>query len=241
MMTRQVESLKKLFLHSAQDPRIILIKLADRMHNMSTIDAIEKKEKRERIARETLEIFVPIANLLGVWQLKHPLEDACFRILHPEAYSAIEMQIHATKDKRVDLIQRSIQEVGSVLTTHGVKVESISGRKKNLYSIFKKMQRTGKSFSQIHDLLGLRVIVDDIESCYQTLGAIHQSFTPKIGRLKDYIAIPKSNGYQSIHTTIFGLEGAITEIQICILKMNMELRPTIFTLMNKISNGTRSN
>jgi GTP diphosphokinase / guanosine-3',5'-bis(diphosphate) 3'-diphosphatase len=222
MMARQIESLKKLFLHSAQDPRIILIKLADRMHNMSTLDAITKEEKRIRIAHETLEIYVPIANLLGVWQLKHPLEDACFRILYPEAFNAIEAQVSATKDERGNLMQRSIKEVGEVLKAHGVEVKSIQGRKKNFYSIFKKMRRTGKSFNQIHDLLGLRVVVEDIQSCYQTLGAIHQSFTPKIGRLKDYIAIPKSNGYQSIHTTIFGVDGLITEIQIRTMDMHIE-------------------
>lgn len=222
MASRQIESLKKLFLHSAQDPRIILIKLADRLHNMGTIEAIPNLEKRERIARETMEIFVPIANLLGVWQIKHPLEDACFKVLHPEAYESIVHQINQTKAARGELIKESIEALKTVLDTHHIEYESIKGRKKNLYSIFRKMKRTGKSFSQIYDLIGLRVIVQDVGTCYRTLGAIHQSFTPKIGRLKDFIAIPKSNGYQSIHTTIFGVNGAMTEIQIRTMDMHLE-------------------
>jgi len=222
MAARQIESLKKLFIHSAKDPRIILIKLADRLHNMSTLDAIPKPEKRERIARETIEIYVPIANLLGVWQLKHPLEDACFKILHPESYQYILSKVRETKSHREDLIKQSKEAIESVLATHKVNLIKIEGRTKNLYSIFMKMQRSGKNFNQIYDLLGLRVIVEDIGSCYRALGAIHQSFTPKIGRLKDYIAIQKSNGYQSIHTTIFGVEGSITEIQIRTLDMHLE-------------------
>ncbi|MFT7184134.1 MAG: guanosine-3',5'-bis(diphosphate) 3'-pyrophosphohydrolase [Oceanicoccus sp.] len=222
MRARQIESLKKLFLHSAQDPRIILIKLADRLHNMSTLDAIKKPEKQIRIAKETLEIYVPIANLLGVWQLKYPLEDACFRTLNPEAYQAIKTQINASQDKHDDLIVESVEAIKTVLKNHNVPTHSVKGRQKNLYSIYNKIQRTGKNFNQIHDLLGLRIVVDDIQSCYQALGAIHQSFTPKIGRLKDYIAIPKSNGYQSIHTSIFGVDGAITEIQIRTMDMHIE-------------------
>lgn len=222
MAARQIESLKKLFIHSAKDPRIILIKLADRLHNMSTLDAIPKPEKRERIARETIEIYVPIANLLGVWQLKHPLEDACFKMLHPEAYQYILGKVKEIKEHREDLMAQSQEAIESVLKTHKVEVLKIEGRTKNLYSIFKKMQRSGKNFNQIYDLLGLRVVVEDIGSCYRALGAIHQNFTPKIGRLKDYIAIPKSNGYQSIHTTIFGVEGSITEIQIRTLDMHLE-------------------
>ncbi len=222
MAARQIESLKKLFLHSAKDPRIILIKLADRLHNMSTIESLPKPEKRERIARETLEIFVPIANLLGIWQLKYPLEDACFKVLHPEDYARISEQVKESQAERSELIKESINKVKEVLYKHDIHVISILGRRKNLYSIFRKMKRSRKSFNQIYDLIALRVIVDNVSACYRTLGAIHQSFTPKMGRLKDYIAIPKSNGYQSIHTTIFGIKGTLTEIQIRTMDMHLE-------------------
>lgn len=222
MEARQIESLKKLFIHSAQDPRIILIKLADRLHNMQTIDAVPKPEKRERIAKETLEIFVPIANLLGIWEMKNQLEDLCFRILQPREYLEMTRLVEASAKEREIVRKKTIQVVARLLKSKKVPYISIEGRHKNLYSIYKKMLRSGKSFHEIYDLLGLRVIVKDVGTCYQTLGILHQHFTPKIGRLKDYIAIPKSNGYQSIHTTVFGLHGIITEFQIRTQEMHLE-------------------
>lgn len=222
MEERQIESLKKMFIHSAKDPRIILIKLADRLHNMRTMNAIAKPEKRERIARETLEILVPIANLLGTWELKNQLEDYCFKILHPEEFDEISTLVHRTEIKKKNILKKTLNKVTSLLETSGVKVSATEGRQKNVYSIYKKMLRTGKSFHEIHDLIGVRIIVEDVGSCYQTLGILHQAFTPKIGRLKDYIAIPKNNGYQSIHTTVFGLAGVITEFQVRTLDMHLE-------------------
>lgn len=222
MMERQIESLKKMFIHSAKDPRIILIKLADRLHNMQTIDAIPNPEKRERIARETLEIFVPIANLLGIWELKNQLEDHCFHVLAPKEYDEIEKLVQTSIYKKQDVLKKTIKKVESLLRSKKIKDFVIEGRQKNVYSIYKKMLRSGKSFNEIYDLIGVRIVVPDVGACYQALGILHQNFTPKIGRLKDYIAIPKSNGYQSIHTTVFGLEGVITEFQIRTEDMHLE-------------------
>lgn len=222
MMERQIESLKKLFIHSAKDPRIILVKLADRLHNMQTIDAIPNPEKRERIARETLEIFVPIANLLGIWELKNQLEDHCFRVLFPKEHEEIVQLVKSSTHKKENVLKKTIKKVDALLRSQKIGDFSIEGRQKNVYSIYKKMLRTGKSFSEIYDLIGVRIVVSDIGACYQVLGILHQNFTPKIGRLKDYIAIPKANGYQSIHTTVFGLEGVVTEFQIRTVDMHLE-------------------
>lgn len=222
MEERQIESLKKLFLHTAKDPRIILIKLADRLHNMSTIDAIPNKEKRERIAKETLEIYVPIANLFGIWELKSRLEDFCFHVIRPEEFAEIDALVQQSSFKKQSLLEQSIGAVEKLLKEKNISFTSIEGRRKNHYGIYRKMKNKNKSFHDIFDIVGLRVIVDDIGACYQSLGVIHQAFTPKIGRLKDYIAIPKSNGYQSIHTTVFGLDGAPTEIQIRTYDMHLE-------------------
>lgn len=222
MEERQIESLKKLFLHSAKDPRIILIKLADRLHNMQTMDAIPNPLKRERIARETLEIFVPIANLFGIWELKNQLEDHCFRILAPNEYAEILHLVNESMKKKENVLKKTCKKVENLLRAKGIEDFEVMGRQKNLYSIYRKMLRTGKSFHEIYDLLGIRVLVADTGLCYQVLGILHQNFTPKIGRLKDYIAIPKANGYQSIHTTVFGLNGVITEFQIRTHDMHLE-------------------
>lgn len=222
MESRQVESLKKLFIHSAQDPRIILIKLADRLHNMMTLDAIKNPDKRNRIAKETIEIFVPIANLFGVWELKNQLEDCCFKALHVEEYSEIKKMVNASDYKRQNILKKTIHAIEKILKGKNIDFMKIEGREKNIYSIYRKMLRSGKSFRDIYDLIGIRVIVKDIGTCYQTLGVIHQTFRPKIGRLKDYIAIPKNNGYQSIHTTVFGLDGVLTEFQIRTYDMHLE-------------------
>ncbi len=222
MQNRQIESLKKLFIHTAQDLRIILIKLADRLHNMQTLSSIPKPEKRERIAKETLEIFVPIANLLGIWELKSQLEDRCFEVLHPKEYQQIDEWAQQSQLRKASLLDRSIAALETLLKEKKMPYEFIEGRQKSYYSIFKKMQEQQKSFHEVYDLIGIRVIVQDIGQCYQVLGAIHQNFTPKFGRLKDYIALPKSNGYQSIHTTVFGLEGAMTEFQIRTKEMHLE-------------------
>lgn len=222
MEERQIESLKKLFIHCAQDPRIILIKLADRLHNMYTIDAIEKPQKRLRIAKETLEIYVPIANLLGIWDLKSELEDLCFKTISPDEYNNIEELAKESALKKKDVLIRTKKIVRKLLQKNGLNDFQIRGRKKSYYSIYKKMLNTGKTFQEIYDLIGLRVVLKNVGDCYHVLGVFHQNFTPKPGRLKDYIAIPKINGYQSIHTTVFGVDGTITEIQIRTKEMDLE-------------------
>ena len=222
MLERQIESLKKLFIHSARDPRIILIKLADRLHNMSTIDCIDRPEKRMRIARETLEIFVPIANLLGIWDLKHKLEDLCFRTLSRDDYQMIDDFVQRSAEKKAAMVRKTIKEIERSLKRQGIEHLEVQGRYKTHYGIFRKMLHSGKSFAEIFDLIGIRIIVNDIGDCYQALGVMHQHFTPKIGRLKDYIALPKSNGYQSIHTTVFGVDGAVTELQVRTMDMHLE-------------------
>ncbi|MFA5854965.1 MAG: RelA/SpoT family protein [Candidatus Gracilibacteria bacterium] len=221
MLERQVESLKKLFIHSAHDPRIILIKLADRLHNMRTIGVVDP-EKQKRIAMETMEIFVPIANLLGIWELKQQLEDCCFKVLRPKEFEELTEMVKKTAYQRQDTVKQTSNKVKKLLKTAKVPFTIVEGRQKNLYAIYTKMVKKQKSFHEIYDIVGVRIIVDNIEKCYQTLGILHQNFTPKIGRLKDYIAIPKSNGYQSIHTTVFGLKGIITEFQIRTYDMHLE-------------------
>ncbi|MEK7145584.1 MAG: RelA/SpoT family protein, partial [Patescibacteria group bacterium] len=222
MEERQIESLKKLFIHSAQDPRIILIKLADRLHNMMTIHAIPQLEKRMRIARETLEVYVPIANLLGIWDLKSQLEDFCFKTLNPGEYERVEKLVQEHVERRQEVLKKTIKNIATLLKKNAIGTAVVEGRTKSLYSLYLKMTTENKSFQEIYDLIGLRVVVEDVGQCYQALGILHQKFTPKPGRLKDYIAIPKSNGYQSIHTTVFGLEGTVTEIQIRTREMHLE-------------------
>ncbi len=222
MELRQVESLKRLFIHLAEDPRIILIKLADRLHNMRTLDAVPDLKKRERIAHETLEIYVPIANVMGIWDLKNPLEDECFRALYPEEYYHLVDELEAHYEAREAMVTAMIASIETLLEEKGVPFVRVEGRTKNLFGIFQKMRMSGKSFQEINDILGIRVVVADVGNCYQALGVLHQKFTPKIGRLKDYIAIPKSNGYQGIHTTVFGLKGRLTEIQIRTEEMHLE-------------------
>ena len=221
MAERQVESLKKLLIHSAQDPRIIIIKLADRLHNMSTLGHITKPEKRLRISKETLEIYVPIANLLGIQGLKSELEDLCFKYLFPEDYEHLKKKISSTIIRQKGVLEQMIETIKKTLKDHKVKAH-VSGREKSLYSIYKKISSESKSLEQIHDRLALRVITEKSSDCYTALGVIHDTFTPKPGRFKDYIAVPKVNSYQSIHTTVFGLNGVMTEIQIRTHQMHID-------------------
>ncbi len=222
MEERQVDSLKKLFIHTAQDPRVILIKLADRLHNMQTLEAIPNPQKRQRIASETLEIFVPIANLFGVWSLKSQLEDLCFKTLQPEDYAEIKTLVEASSFDKEDFIKKNKQKITDLLRKNAVAFQFVEGREKNYYSIYRKMVHGDKSFSALYDLVGLRIVVNTVGDCYQTLGILHQNFRPKVGRLKDYIAIPKNNGYQGIHTTVFGEDGVIMELQIRTEAMHLE-------------------
>ncbi|MBU1019056.1 MAG: RelA/SpoT family protein [Patescibacteria group bacterium] len=221
MAERQIESLKRLFFHSAKDLRIILVKLADRLHNMRTLQYLPIRGKRIRIAKESLEIYAPIANLLGIWEIKSEMEDLCFEFLYPDDFKRTKQLVEESSLRNDEVIHKTVRKIKISLTKHNIKAE-VRARKKNLYSIFKKMLHTGKTFHDIYDLVALRIIVEDIDACYRALGVVHQTFRPKHKRVKDYIAVPKVNGYQSLHTTVFGVDGTITEFQIRTYEMHLE-------------------
>lgn len=209
----QAENFRKMMLAMSADLRVILVKLADRLHNMETLGFHGKPEKMKGIARETIEIFVPIANRLGLTRMKSALEDLCFLYLEPEACSEINAFLEETHGDRVAYTHRVAEALEQQLRGQGVKCE-VFGRAKHRFSIFKKMQEGGLRVAEVQDLLGFRVLVDDIGECYHALGLIHASFPPVPDRIKDYIARPKANGYQSLHTTVIGPEGLRVEVQI---------------------------
>jgi len=209
---QQVENYRKLLLSMAQDARVILVKLADRLNNMRTLQHL-REEKRRRIALETREIYAPLAHRLGMAHIKWELEDLCFKFLEPEAYKDLARKIAEKRTEREDLIDRLRQPLEEDLRGAGIDCE-VTGRPKHLWSIFRKMQRREKSYDEIYDLMAIRVIVDTITDCYHALGVIHNRWTPLQERFHDYIATPKSNMYRSLHTTIFGPGGRLYEIQI---------------------------
>lgn len=241
MPERQVESLKKLLLHTSEDLRVIIIKLADRLHNMETLENIEKPEKRIRIASETLEIYVPIANLLGIRWLKIQLEDLCFKHLFPTECKQLDEKLDSTKIKRKSAIDKFTKIISDAARAHDLKVQIVP-RGKHLYSIYKKICSLGKNIDDIDARIGIRIVVEEVADCYQILGLIHSKFTPKTDRFKDYIANPKVNGYQSLHTTVFGPDGILVEIQIRTGEMNIEAEYGIaadFFHNHKISNDLK--
>ncbi len=208
-----VENLRKMFIATSKDIRVILIKLADRIHNMRTIEFV-KPEKQKRIAEETLEIFAPIANRLGIGEWKDELEDSSFKIALPEEYKRVEKMVDAALPDREGLLKNLQKEILEILRTEGVKYEMITGRIKRTYSLYKKLQRYDNDINKIYDLIALRIITKSTADCYAVLGAIHKHLQPLPGRVKDYIALPKPNGYRSIHTTVFDKDKRIFEIQI---------------------------
>jgi guanosine-3',5'-bis(diphosphate) 3'-pyrophosphohydrolase len=209
---RHAENIRKMLLAMADDVRVVLIKLADRLHNMRTLDPLPEL-KRKRIARETLDIYAPLAHRLGIGQIRWELEDLAFRSLEPEAYQDIVSRLNRKRRDRERLVSDLSEILGRELEKIGIASE-ISGRPKHIYSIWQKMARDRKDFSQIYDLLALRVLVDSVKDCYGVLGVIHSLWKPLPGRFKDYIAMPKSNGYQSLHTTVISHSGEPIEIQI---------------------------
>lgn len=221
MPERQIESLKKLLLHSAEDLRVVIIKLADRLHNMRTLENIDEDEKRLRIATETLEIYVPIANLLGIREIKTELEDLCFKFLFTEDYEKLNEKLHDVDKKNQTNIDEFMDIVRKELKKHDLKAK-ISLKKKNLYSIYKKIKSLGKNIDDVDDRVAIKIVTDTTPNCYQILGIIHLNFIPKTNRFKDYIANQKFNGYQSLHTTIFGVKGLLTEVQIKTKEMDIE-------------------
>ncbi len=218
---RYKESLRKMFLFMAQDIRVILIKFCDRLHNLRTLDGLPEK-KRIRIAQETMEIYAPIAGLLGVWRLKWQMEDICLKYLHPKEFKEIEYEYEVEKKtERTQYIQRVKNILGVKLREANLNY-SIEGRFKHLYSIYKKMQRKERRFDEIYDVFALRIVVPSVSDCYKTLGVIHSIWRPKQDRIKDYIAVPKPNGYRSLHTTVYGLDNKATEFQIRTMEMHEE-------------------
>jgi RelA/SpoT family (p)ppGpp synthetase len=209
---QEAESLRKMFLAMVDDVRVVLIKLADRLHNMRTLGSLPP-ERRERIARETLEIFAPLANRLGIWQIKWELEDLGLRHYDPAVYHHIADLIDEKRAEREVYIQKVISELQASLRLEGIAAEVI-GRSKHIYSIYRKMRRKDVEFDQIYDVRGIRIIVDSVQDCYATLGIVHALWRPIPGQFDDFIATPKDNMYQSLHTAVVGPEGRTVEAQI---------------------------
>ncbi len=208
----QAENFRKMLLAMSQDVRVILVKLADRLHNMQTLDVM-KPDKRRRIAKETLEIYAPIANRLGLNEIYQELEDLSFKNHYPMRYGVLSKAILAARGNRKEVVGKILDAIKGRLAEMGIDAD-VTGREKHLYSIYKKMTGKTIAFSQIFDIYGFRVIVKDLAACYATLGILHGLYKPIPGKFKDYIAIPKANGYQSLHTTLFGPFGTPIEIQI---------------------------
>ncbi|MBT6579024.1 MAG: RelA/SpoT family protein [Cellvibrionales bacterium] len=209
---KQAENFQKMAMAMARDLRVILVKLADRLHNMRTLDVLGA-EKRRRIAVETLEIYAPIANRLGMNEVRIEFEDLGFGTLYPMRAKRIQAAIEATRGHRKELVTNIETQVGEQLLKDGISA-TVIGREKHLYSIYQKMRSKSRSFTEIMDVFAFRIIVDSPDDCYRTLGSIHSLYKPRPGHFKDYIAIPKANGYQSLHTVLFGMHGVPIEIQI---------------------------
>jgi GTP pyrophosphokinase len=216
-----LENTRKMFLAMAADIRVVIIKLADRLHNMRTLEHLPQ-EKIMRIAKETMEIFVPIADRLGIGELKGELEDLSFKFINPEEYKKVQVLEEKYYQEIIKYINRAIKELERDLKKEGINIIEIKGRAKRLHSLYLKLKQHDMNISQIYDLAAVRIIVSTIADCYETLGVVHKKYHPLVGRIKDYISLPKPNGYQSIHTTVFGPEGKILEVQIRTRKMDDE-------------------
>lgn len=214
----QAENYRKMFLAMSTDIRVILVKMADRLHNMRTLEYMTK-EKQILKARETEEIYAPLAHRLGIAKIRYELEDLCFKYLLPVEYEKLNISLAKREDANKNYINKVIEEIKETLESSGIKCK-VEGRIKQPYSIYKKMFNKGKSFDEIHDLLAIRVYVDDLKDCYGSLGVMHELYVPVIGRIKDYIATPKENGYQSLHTTVIGPDGFQFEIQVRTYEMH---------------------
>ena len=209
---QQAEDYRKMFLAMGKDIRVILIKLADRLHNMRTLKFL-KRDRQIANAKETMDLYAPLANRLGLYSLKWELEDLAFKYLYPEEYHELVEGINKKRDERLKFIEKIMSDIRSELKKQRIDAE-VTGRAKHLYSIYKKMQRDNKTLDQIYDLFALRILVHSIKDCYSALGVVHEMYNPMPGRFKDYIAVPKPNMYQSIHTTLLGDKGTPFEVQI---------------------------
>jgi GTP diphosphokinase / guanosine-3',5'-bis(diphosphate) 3'-diphosphatase len=207
----QAENFRKMLLAMSQDVRVILVKLADRLHNMQTLDAM-KPEKQKRISQETLEIYAPIANRLGLNLIYQELEDLSFKYLHPMRHRVIAKAIKVARGNRKEVISKILESIQKALATAHIDAD-VKGREKHLYSVYRKMANKATALEQIHDIYGFRILLKDTPTCYLALGTLHALYKPIPGKFKDYIAIPKANGYQSLHTTLFGPYGTPIEVQ----------------------------
>ncbi|HYD55605.1 MAG TPA: bifunctional (p)ppGpp synthetase/guanosine-3',5'-bis(diphosphate) 3'-pyrophosphohydrolase [Burkholderiales bacterium] len=214
----QAENFRKMLLAMARDVRVILIKLADRLHNMRTLGAVAPA-KRRRVARETLEIYAPIANRLGLNALYHELQELAFSHMYPLRYQVLAKATKAARGNRREMIGRTLEAIKKKLAESRIKA-TVQGREKHVYSTYRKMVEKRLTFSEVHDIFGCRVVVDDVPACYLALGALHSLYKPIPGKFKDYIAIPKANGYQSIHTDLIGPYGVPVEVQIRTAQMH---------------------
>lgn len=216
---RQAENFRRMFLAMAKDIRVIVVKLADRLHNMRTLEHL-KPEKQKQIALETREIFAPLANRLGIGRFKWELEDLAFKYLEPESFQEIRQLVAVRRTDRIERIEKVIQALHQRFQQAGIEIEELKGRPKHLYGIYQKMQQQQKAFEEIYDLAGVRVILKTREDCYRALAVIHDEFKPIPGRFKDYIGLPKPNRYQSLHTTVIGSYGKPIEMQIRTMEMH---------------------
>jgi GTP pyrophosphokinase len=214
----QAENFRKMVVAMAKDLRVIIVKLADRMHNMRTLQYVSTA-KQQKVAQETLDIYVPLASRLGIHSVKSELEDLCLRYIHPDIYYRMAENVAMKRSERDQYIGDTIQVVREKLEEYTIKGD-VTGRPKNFYSIYRKMQTRGVEFDEVQDLLAFRILVGNITECYKTLGVIHSYFTPIPGRFKDYVAIPKLNNYQSLHTTVIGPKAERIEIQIRTFEMH---------------------
>ena len=214
----QAENLRKMFLAMAKDIRVILIKLADRLHNMRTLQYM-KPEKQKEKARETMEIYAPIAHRLGISKIKVELDDLSLKYLQPDVYYDLAEKISLGKDAREEFVKSIVDEVSTHMKEAGIEAK-VDGRVKHFFSIYRKMVNQHKTLDQIYDLFAVRIIVDTVKDCYAALRVIHELYKPIPGRFKDYIAMPKPNMYQSLHTTLIGSNGQPFEIQIRTFEMH---------------------
>ncbi len=214
----QAENFRKIFVAMAKDIRVIIIKLADRLHNMRSLNFLSK-ERQQRMARETLDVYAPLADRLGISQIKCELEDLCLKYLEPEFYEYLSGNIEEQVKANVELVDHVVKEVNILLKDSGIMGE-VFGRKKHLYSIYRKMKERNKTLEQIYDLVAIRIIVNTVDECYEVFGKIHHIWKPVPGRIKDYIATPKPNMYRSLHTTVVTNFGRVFEIQIRTYEMN---------------------
>ena len=212
MQEEQVENYRKMFLAMGKDIRVILIKLADRLHNMRTLKFLSR-ERQIAIANETAELYAPLANRLGMYSLKWELEDLSFKYTNPEDYREIVEGLDKKRDERLIFIEKIMEKIREELKKQHIDAE-VTGRAKHLYSIYRKMKRDNKTLDQIYDLFALRILVNSVKDCYAALGVVHELYNPMPGRFKDYISVPKSNMYQSLHTTLIGAKGTPFEVQI---------------------------